>query len=75
VRLLWAAWKAYVHRAATYQSVALLHVVYFGVFGPSALIARLFGATLLDLDPRQRRSYWLERQPIRRSVIDLKRQF
>jgi hypothetical protein len=55
--------------------VALLHVVYFGVFGPSALIARLFGATLLDLAPRQRRSYWLERQPTGRSVIDLKRQF
>jgi hypothetical protein len=75
VRLLWAGWTTYVHRAAAYQSVALLHAVYFGVFGPSALIARLFGAKLLDLDPRPRRSYWVERQPTGASVIDLTRQF
>ena len=68
-------WTTYVHRAAAYQSVALLHAVYFGVFGPSALIARLFGATLLDLAPRQRRSYWLERQPTGKSVVNLTRQF
>ena len=66
---------AYVHRAVAYQSVALLHVVYFGVFGPSALVARLFGATLLDLDPPDRRSYWLDRQPTGKSVVDLTRQF
>jgi hypothetical protein len=30
---------------------------------------------LLDLDPRQRRSYWLERQPTGKSVVNLTRQF
>jgi hypothetical protein len=66
---------AYVHRAAAYQSMALLHMIYFGVFGPSVLIARLSGAKFLDLDPRPRRSYWLERPQTGKTVIDLTRQF
>jgi hypothetical protein len=49
LRWLLEVWKAYAHRAATYQSSVLLTLVYVLVLGPTALIARLFGARLLDL--------------------------
>jgi hypothetical protein len=49
--LLWLleVWKAYAHRAGGYQTGVLLTLVYLFVLGPAALIARLFGAPLLDL--------------------------
>jgi hypothetical protein len=75
VRLIWSAWLECAHRAAAYQSLALLNVIYFVVFGPSALLARLLGRTLLDLDVRARRSYWQERPPIGRTLRELRRQF
>jgi hypothetical protein len=75
VRLLWDGWTAYVERATGYQSTALLHVLYFGVFGPTVVLARLFGARLLDLDARPRKSYWVERPPVGKTLADLTRQF
>ena len=73
--LVWDAWKAYAHRAAVYQTQALLNVAYFLALGPSALGARLFGARLLDLDRRPRPSYWRQRKPANASLEDLERQF
>ena len=57
---LFEAWKAYAHRAASYQTRVLLTIVYLIVLGPAALIARLLGAHLLDLDTGAR-STWLVR--------------
>lgn len=57
---LFEAWKAYAHRAATYQTRVLLTLVYLVVLGPAAMIARAFGAHLLDLEAGQR-STWLIR--------------
>jgi hypothetical protein len=74
-RVIWEAWKAYAHRAGTYQSWVLLNVAYFGVFGPSSLIGRLTGARTLDLDRRPRPSYWLARPPGPTSLEALERQF
>jgi hypothetical protein len=73
--LLWAAWKAYAHRAATYQTQALLNVAYFVVFGPSALGAHVFRAKLLDLDTRPRATFWLQRKSGNGTLEDLERQF
>jgi hypothetical protein len=75
VRLLWRAWTAYVRRASEYQSIVLLNVLYFGVFGPSVLLARLFGARLLDLQTKPQESYWIERQPVGKTIHDLARHF
>jgi hypothetical protein len=74
-RLLWAAWKAYTHRAAGYQTVLLMSAVYFLVLGPSAVVARLFGSQLLDLSTAPRASYWISRKPADKSVAGLQRQF
>jgi hypothetical protein len=54
------AWTAYAHRAASYQTRVLLTIVYLIVLGPAALIARAFGAHLLDLDAGDQ-STWLVR--------------
>jgi hypothetical protein len=74
-RVLWLAWTAYTRRAGVYQSRVLLNAIYFVVFGPCALAARLVGVRLLDIDPRPRSSYWSERRPTNTTLDDLKRQF
>jgi hypothetical protein len=75
LRVIWDAWKAYTHRAGGYQAQVLLSFVYFVVLGPSVIVARLFGTRLLDLDRRQRSSYWIERKPLDKSLAALERQF
>ena len=72
--LVWEAWKAYTHRAASYQTRALLTIVYLVVLGPGALLARLFGARLLDLD-RAGVSSWMLRPPQDKTLDGLRRQF
>jgi hypothetical protein len=73
--LLLDAWRAYAHRTASYQSKALLNATYFLVFGPGALVARLFGAKLLDLDREPRKSYWIPRPPAATTLEAQERQF
>jgi hypothetical protein len=74
-RVLWDAWKTYSHRASGYQTNLLLSAVYLLVLGPSAIVARLFGSKLLDLDSRPRSSYWIERKPAENTLAALERQF
>ena len=50
LRFLLEVWKAYAHRAASYQTRALLSLAYLLLLGPAALLGRLFGARLIDLD-------------------------
>jgi hypothetical protein len=73
---LFEAWKAYAHRAGSYQTRVLLTLVYLCVLGPAGLIARLFGTRLLDLDS-SRRSTWLVRanSPDENTLRALRRQF
>jgi hypothetical protein len=70
-----AAWKEYAHRAASYQTRALLTVAYLVMLGPSALIGRLFGSRLLDLRADTARSTWMVRAPAERSLDAARRQF
>ena len=71
--LLWQAWKAYAHRAASYQTRALLTLVYGLVLGPAAVIARLFGTRLLDVDRGS--SSWIARGSQDNTLAGLRRQF
>jgi hypothetical protein len=71
--LVWQAWKAYAHRAASYQTRALLTVVYALLLGPGAGIARLFGGRLLDTASAS--SSWIARAPQDTSLQGLRRQF
>jgi hypothetical protein len=74
-RVAWAAWLAYSHRAAGYQTQLILSLAYYLILGPSVLVARVCGVRLLDLDVRARGSYWLERRPLERTLEALERQF
>ena len=67
-------WKAYAHRAGTYQSQVLLNLVYFVILGPFAGIGRLFGAKLMDLSDGAT-STWLERGTGEDTLSALRRQF
>ncbi len=71
--LLWQVWKDYAHRAAGYQTRVLLTIVYLLVLGPGVILARLFGARLLDLE--QADSSWTLRAPQDRTLDGLRRQF
>ncbi len=67
-------WKAYAHRAATYQTAVLLTLVYFVILGPFATLGRVFGAKLMDLSPKGG-STWLVRPKPDNSLAALRRQF
>jgi hypothetical protein len=71
---IFEAWKAYAHRAATYQSGVLLNLVYFVILGPFAGLGRLFGATLMDVSPNAG-STWLQRPRSEDTLAALRRQF
>ena len=74
-RVILDAWRAYSHRAGSYQAYALLSLVYYLVLGPSALLARLTRSKLLDLNRRPRPSYWIERPRPDTSIAAQERQF
>jgi hypothetical protein len=76
--LLWLveAWKAYAHRAGNYQTRLMLTLVYLLVLGPAALLGRLFGARLIDLESGPT-STWSQRanSPDDKTLTALRRQF
>ena len=71
---LFEAWKAYAHRAGTYQTRVLLTLVYALVLGPAALVARAFGTRLLDLQTGSA-STWISRPDQEKTLAALRRQF
>lgn len=71
----WEVWKAYAHRAGSYQTRVLLTVVYAVVLGPVAFIGRLTGSPLMDLSPSASETAWLVRGTPEKTLADLRRQF
>ncbi|MBV9578538.1 MAG: hypothetical protein JO057_08115 [Chloroflexi bacterium] len=73
-------WKAYAHRAGSYQTRVMLTLVYLVVLGPATFVARLFGARLMDLSPTGG-STWIARSNAEdspeseKSLTALRRQF
>lgn len=66
-------WTAYAHRAATYQTRALLTLVYLFILGPARVFA---GGKLMDLEPPPTtRSTWLQRPDQEKTLTALRRQF
>jgi hypothetical protein len=73
---LWDFWRAYTRRASDYQAVVLLSLVYYGIFGPSALLVRLLGRPLLPAArPTAGGTYWRPRPAPDKSLAGLQRQF
>jgi hypothetical protein len=68
------AWKAYAHRAGSYQTRVLLTFTYVLVLGPGAVVARMFGTRLLDVDSNAGTT-WLKRDLQPKTLDALRRQF
>jgi len=74
LRWVGEVWKAYAHRAGSYQTRVLLTLVYFVILGPVGFIGRLSGANLMDTSAGAK-STWLTRPKGDRSLGGLRRQF
>lgn len=72
---IWQRLKAVQHAVAMALTVALLFVLYWTVFAVVALVARWTGKDLLQREAPLPNSYWLQREPARRELADLTRQF
>lgn len=72
---LWSAWLAYTHRASEYQGRVFLGFVYYLPLGVGSLLARLSGRELLDLNTKDRPSYWRSRAQPEKTLASLERQF
>ncbi len=76
LRWVWAAWKRFAHLIGRINTFILLTLCYVFVFGPTAILQRLFGSRLLDRSWRAATpTYWVEREHRLVSLEDLKRQF
>ena len=69
------AWTAYAARAGRYQSEVLLTLVYYVVFGPSVLAARLTGKRLLPYVEGPASTYWVQRPAADTRLVAHTRQF
>src|SRR5262245_397880 len=73
--LLWDGWKSYTRRAAAYQSIVLLSLIYYLVLGPTAIVVKMLRVELLDLNATSRPSYWRTRPVAPTSIDALRRQY
>ena len=55
-----------------FMSPIVMGIVFFFVVTPTSLIMRMFGKNLLGLKKDNKKSYWIERSPIK---SDMKNQF
>lgn len=75
LRLLWWFWTDYTHEVAEYQSAIWLGAVYYLVVGPTSLVLRLTGRSLLPSTFGRGRSHWVARPPVQRDLAELRRQY
>jgi hypothetical protein len=66
--------KSFGYVVSSITNFVLLFIVYFTTLGLTSLIAKLFGKHFLDLNS-ERKSYWIKRKKIKKSLEELKRMF
>jgi len=71
----WVKWKAFSRRLAKIQTIILLTLFYFTLFGFYALILKLLGKDLLDKNWKKNKSFWMEKPSQEESLERAKRQF
>jgi hypothetical protein len=69
------AWMKFAFALAWVNTRLLLSIVYFIVLPPIAIGLRLFGKDYLHLGKRQNGSYWLNKEPVDKSINRQRRQF
>lgn len=64
VRWLFVGWMVLVFPVGWLVSNIIIATIYFGVFTPFGLIARMFGYDPLQTRPQETESYWHDLKPI-----------
>ena len=59
---LWQGIRAVFHAIGLAVNVLVLAIFYFLIFGPFALVVRLFGRDLLGLRRADRQTFWAKRR-------------
>ncbi|OGC78648.1 MAG: hypothetical protein A2Z27_00085 [candidate division Zixibacteria bacterium RBG_16_50_21] len=72
---VWLKWKALALRIARVQTLVLLSLFYFTIFGLYALILRLLGRDLLDKKWPKNKSFWKNREKLTVDLESAKHQF
>jgi hypothetical protein len=75
LRLVWGFWTDYTHEVAEYQSAIWLGAVYYLVVGPTSILVRLSGRSLLPSTFGRSHSHWVARAPVQRDLGELRRQY
>ena len=73
-KTLWQGLKKVFHALGLVQNFVLLAVFYFLLFGPMALLIRLFGRDLLGLRRRECETFWQPRPPEQTGLERARRQ-
>jgi hypothetical protein len=73
--LVWMGWKRFAHVLGVVNTKILLTLTYFVILSVFSIVARIFGADLLDRRMKTRNSYWHKREPADLSIESARRQF
>ncbi|MBL7223042.1 MAG: hypothetical protein ISS72_04240 [Candidatus Brocadiae bacterium] len=71
---LWQGIRAIGHGIGLVANFVVLAVFYFLIFGPFALVIRLFRRDMLGLGGAERQSFWVPREPDEPSLERARRQ-
>lgn len=66
---LWAKWKAFSRKLAKIQTIILLTLFYFTLFGFYALLLKPFRKDLLDKRWKKNKSFWMKK-PIQEVTLE-----
>jgi hypothetical protein len=72
---IWQAWKKLALKIAKAQTILLLTMFYFTIFGLYAVSMKLLRLDLLDKRWRKEKSFWLEKPKSKTDLESAKRQF
>jgi hypothetical protein len=75
LRSIWSGWKKFAHALGVFNTKVILTLLYFTVIGIAAVLARIFGADLLDRRFDRAGSLWKLKPPSGPSLEEARRQF
>jgi len=73
--LVWHRWKKIALKIAKVQTVIILTLFYFTLFGLYALALKLAGKDLLEKKWKQNQSFWKDREKLPADMESARRQF
>ncbi|HLE32754.1 MAG TPA: SxtJ family membrane protein [Bacteroidota bacterium] len=72
---LYKGWMAFARGLAVVNTILILSIVYLFLIGPSWFIMKIRGKDLLDRRSGPEPTFWKEKEPIKHTLEQSKRQF